>query len=81
MSRLEADLATWEVDGHRVVKSVSTREELYSGACVSDSPDVILELNLRDDYSYTLLPSLRVPSGTTWRRPSPASTWAVRASA
>ena len=70
--RLEADLATWEVDGHRVVKSVSTREELYSGACVSDSPDVILELNLRDDYSYTLLPSLRVPSGTTWRRLEPS---------
>ena len=72
VSRLGADLVTWEVDGHRVVKSVSTREELYSGACVSDSPDVILELNLRDDYSYTLLPSLRVPSGTTWRRLEPS---------
>ena len=69
---LQADLATWEVDGHQVVKSVSTREELYSGPCVGDSPDVIIELNLRDDYSYTLLPSLRVPTGTTWRKLEPA---------
>ena len=72
VNRLRADLTTWVVDGHRVVKSVATREDLYSGPCVSDSPDVILELNLRDNYSYTLLPSLRVSAGTTWRKLEPS---------
>ena len=71
VSALRADLATWEVDGHRVVERVSTREELYTGSCVSDSPDLILDLHLRDGYSYTLLPSLRVPEGTTWRQLEP----------
>ena len=41
--------------------------KLYEGPCVKDSPDIIIDLNLRDGYSYTLLPSARVPKGTTWR--------------
>jgi predicted AlkP superfamily phosphohydrolase/phosphomutase len=64
---LRALLMSWTVDGHQVVASVSTRESLYEGPCVSDSPELILELNERAGYSYTLLPSARVPEGTTWR--------------
>ena len=64
-------LMAWEVDGHHVVKDVFTRESLYEGACVDDSPEIIVELHYRDGYSYTLLPSARVPAGTTWRRLEP----------
>jgi predicted AlkP superfamily phosphohydrolase/phosphomutase len=60
-------LLAWEVDGHHVVKDVLTRESVYEGSCVADSPELIVELNNRDGYSYTLLPSARVPAGTTWR--------------
>ena len=69
---LRALLLTWEVDGHRVVDAVFRREDLYEGERVSDSPDVIVELNLRENYSYTLLPSARVPKGTTWRQLEPS---------
>ncbi len=71
VAELESLLLTWEVDGHRPVEGISTRETLYEGPCVGDSPDVIIELNLRDGYSYTLLPSARVPKGTTWRMLEP----------
>ena len=68
VAELKALLLTWDVDGHKPVRSVTTREDLYEGSRVSDSPELILELHLRDGYSYTLLPSARVPSGTTWRQ-------------
>jgi len=67
VSQLREILAEWTVDGHRVVDSVHTREELYDGDCVSDSPELIIELALRDNYSYTLLPSARAQPGETWR--------------
>ena len=67
VQELTSLLMEWEVDGHRVVKAVHTREDLYEGSCVDDSPDLILELHERDGYTYTLLPSARVPAGTTWR--------------
>lgn len=65
-------LADWTVDGHRVVDAVHTREELYDGACVQDSPELIIELALRDNTTYTLLPSARAEPGQTWRTLSPA---------
>lgn len=65
-------LLEWEVDGHQPVARVWSREELYEGPHVGLAPDLLLELALRDGYSYTLLPSVRVPSGTTWRRLLPA---------
>lgn len=71
VEELRSLLFDWEVDGHRVVQDVFTRESLYQGDCVSDSPELIIELNLRDNYSYTLLPSARVAPGTTWRTFSP----------
>ena len=60
------------MDGHRVVDDVFRREDVYEGERVNDSPDVIVELNLRENYSYTLLPSARVPKGTTWRQLEPS---------
>jgi predicted AlkP superfamily phosphohydrolase/phosphomutase len=65
-------LMQWEVDGHKVVKDVFRREDLYDGERVTDSPEIIIELNNRDGYSYTLLPSARVPKGTTWRVLTPS---------
>ena len=41
------------------VKSVQYRDDVYSGAMVHKSPELILELNLREGYTYTLLPSIR----------------------
>ena len=60
-------LSEWTVDGHRVVDAVHTRESLYQGPCVGDSPELILELNLREGTTYTLLPSARADPGQTWR--------------
>ena len=74
VSSLISDLLDWEVDGERVVAKVESREELYSGGCVSRSADLILTLNergrgaLSDGFSYTLLPSGRVSAGTTFRK-------------
>lgn len=64
-------LLGWQVDGRPVVRAVHSREELYEGPCVGRSPDLVLDLHLRDGYSYTLLPSLRAPPGRTWRRLEP----------
>jgi len=71
VDELRALLLDWRVDGHAPVRAVHTREALYHGPCVERSPDLVLELNLRDGYSYTLLPSARVPAGQLWRRLKP----------
>ena len=60
-------LLGWEVDGQRVVEAVHRREDLYEGGALSLAPDLVLTLALRDDYSYTLLPSARARPGQTWR--------------
>lgn len=65
---LRALLLSWEVDGRKVVKSVHSRESIYSGEAVGLSPDLVIELNMVDGYTYTLLPSARVPAGQTWRQ-------------
>jgi predicted AlkP superfamily phosphohydrolase/phosphomutase len=64
---LRHHLLAWEVDGHAVVDAVHTRESLYEGPCVDDSPELIIDLALRDGYTYTLLPSARAAPGQTWR--------------
>ena len=51
-----------------MVKAVLAREEVYEGDAVDWAPDLILELHEVEGYSYTLLPSARVPAGCTWRR-------------
>jgi len=68
IQELRALLLSWEVEGQQVVESVRDREDLYSGQAVGLSPDLVLELNWADGYTYTLLPSARVPAGQTWRR-------------
>jgi len=67
VAELRQILMAWTVDGHKVVDAVHTREELYEGPCVEDSPELILELAYRDGYSYTLLPSARAAPGQMWR--------------
>ena len=67
VAELSGLLRAWEVDGQPVVRALWTREELYSGPCVDLSPDLVLALNLRDGYAYTLLPSARAAPGETWR--------------
>ena len=64
-------LMDWEVDGQSVVKDLWLREDLYEGPCVARSPDIVMELNTRDGYTYTLLPSMRAAPGQTWRRFAP----------
>ena len=64
-------LLAWEVDGHHPIRAVYRREDLYDGPCVARSPDLVIELALRDGYSYTLLPSLRAAPGQTWRTLQP----------
>jgi predicted AlkP superfamily phosphohydrolase/phosphomutase len=56
------------VDGHHPIKEVCEREELYEGSAVNCSPELILELNLRDGYSYTLLSSGMVEKGVLWKK-------------
>ncbi len=68
---LSRALLGWEVDGQRVVERVYTRDELFRGEGAAGAPDLVLELALRDGYSYTMLPSARVPAGTSWRRFAP----------
>ena len=60
-------LLDWRVDGLPVVSRVHRRSALYRGPWVERSVDMVLELALREGYSSTLLPSGRVPAGTTWR--------------
>jgi predicted AlkP superfamily phosphohydrolase/phosphomutase len=61
-------LLNWEIEGQKVVRSVSPRESLYQGNELEWSPDLVLELNEVCGYTYTLLPSARVAAGQTWRR-------------
>ena len=61
-------LLAWEENGQKVVRRVYRREEIYTGEAVDWSPDLVLELHEVEGYTYTLLPSGRVPTGQTWRR-------------
>lgn len=59
-SELSAALLQWRdpFSGEAVVRRVWQREELYTGECVEDSPDLILDLATPGGYSYMCLPSL-----------------------
>lgn len=71
ISELAPLLLDWEVEGQRVVTAVHRREDLYEGPATGLSPDLVLDLALRDGYSYTLLPSGRAAPGQSFRRLSP----------
>lgn len=64
-------LLAWRVDGHPVVDRVIPRRDAFPGAAADGAPDLVLELHLPGGYSYAVLPSARVPAGTTWRRLEP----------
>ena len=68
ISEIRQDLLGWIVDGHHPVAKVEYREDLYQGDQVHRSPELIVELNLREGYSYTLLPSVRAEKGQTFRK-------------
>jgi predicted AlkP superfamily phosphohydrolase/phosphomutase len=68
IGRLSEDLLSWEEDGIRVVRRVFTREQLFEGPALERAPDLVLELSEPQDYSWTVLPSVRVERGTTHRR-------------
>ncbi|MSP54844.1 MAG: hypothetical protein EXR69_04450 [Myxococcales bacterium] len=60
---LSAALRSWTVEGSHVVADVVVNPAARHGAA-----DLTLQLATPGGYSYTLLPSVRVPAGTTWRR-------------
>jgi predicted AlkP superfamily phosphohydrolase/phosphomutase len=49
--------------GQKVVALTHRREDLYHGPSIDQAPDLVLELNLDEGYSYTCLPS-GDPEGT-----------------
>ncbi len=53
-----------------VVSRVYRAAELFSGPCLTKAPDLILDFNLDDGYSYNLMPSSSAPKGdkAMWRR-------------
>ncbi len=59
------------VHGRAVVKHVHEREALFVGPHVDRAPDLLLELHLDRGYSYNLMPSGEVPSGTIFRMLAP----------
>lgn len=61
-------LLGWRVEGHPVVTRVHRADELWGRARAPGAPDLVLELASRGGYSPVVLPSARVPVGTTWRR-------------
>ena len=65
-------LESWTVDGHRVVETVHRGQDLFEGPAARLGPDLVLTLALRDNYTYTLLPSARAAKGQTWREFAPA---------
>jgi predicted AlkP superfamily phosphohydrolase/phosphomutase len=56
---LSARLRAWRhpLTGTPLVRAVHRRDALYTGACVDEAPDLVLELALEDGYSYVCLPS------------------------
>ncbi len=56
---LMSDLLEWRDDtsGERLVRRVWRRADLYHGPCVEGAPDLVLELEEPQGYSYSVLPS------------------------
>ncbi len=71
MMRLEAALYAlkdpWS--NQSVVRRVYRRNELFDGPFVERAPDLLLDLNLDNGYSYNLMPSTSGPNdGRAWRK-------------
>jgi predicted AlkP superfamily phosphohydrolase/phosphomutase len=58
--------------GRRVVSAVHRREDLFEGPFLERAPDLLLELELDQGYSYNLQPSSSAPAGIgAWRKLAP----------
>jgi len=64
-NNLCSQLEKWEP-----VKKAWRREQLYHGPCIERAPDIVLELNLENGYSYSCL---RSRGGPPFRRLDPAA--------
>lgn len=71
LEEIKGALLDWKVDGEPVVSDVFHRDSLYWGDGVRRSPELIIEPHLRENYSYTILPSQRAQKGQLWRMLSP----------
>lgn len=58
--------------GERVVEKAYRREELYSGPCLSDAPDIIVQWGLHRGYNYAFQLSSKSPGLTSLREIDPA---------
>lgn len=55
--------------GNRVVKAVHRREQVFSGPYVDRAPDLLIDFDLDDGFSYNLMPTSSAPTGTgPWRK-------------
>ena len=55
--------------GNQVVKAVHRRDEVFCGPYVDRAPDLLVDLDLDNGYSYNLMPTSSAPIGTgPWRR-------------
>jgi predicted AlkP superfamily phosphohydrolase/phosphomutase len=72
--RIMQALLDWRdpADGGRIVRAVHRREEIYSGPETESAPDLILELNQPEGYSYALGRTLSAPERSAWRKLTPA---------
>ncbi len=60
-------------NGQRVVRAVHRREELFEGPWLSRAPDLLIDFELDDGYSYNLMPSASAPAGCgCWRKLQPS---------
>jgi predicted AlkP superfamily phosphohydrolase/phosphomutase len=67
------ELETWEA-----IKKAWRREELFEGAFVKRAPDVVLELELENGYSYSCL---RSRGGASFRRLEPSEYYGAKGAA
>jgi len=70
LNEIQAALLTWRdpADGSAIVRAVHRRDEIYFGPEIAFAPDLILELNQPDGYSYGLGKSADSRAKFGWRR-------------
>ncbi len=63
---LSRRLLAWRhpLSGARIVRAVHRRDALYTGPHVADAPDLVLELETENGYSYVCLPSDGAETGS-----------------
>lgn len=69
---LSEALLSWQVEGQAVISEIIPARQAYKGPHLLGAPDLILELNIPEGYTYTLLPSKRAQAGQHWRHFKPA---------